>query len=216
LADDPVAMAWSGALIAAMFGATALIVYPALSFLWHGLLRPVQRHLTRLIGGLIALPHRLGSWLLQPFKHRRALATEKRLQPEREAAERAQQAADAGIQQLESYRDKLRYDLRLKYRSLQGSETSMQEEQFETMLTTTLAPESRLEIDRRKESLYGLLDSSAQESLPQDIGSIAAHFQQLRVDLEEGTCPDSEKNRLLRWYNMQQEVAMARCLKGQR
>ncbi len=216
LADDPVATAWNGALVAAMVGAMALIAYPALSFLWNGLLRPVQKHLTRLIGGMIAFPHRLSAWLLQPFRHRRALALEKSLQPEREAAERAQQTAEARNRQLEDYRDKLRYDLRLKYRSLQETAAIFDEEQFETMLSTTLHPETKMEIDRRKNSLNELLDSCAKEGLPQDIGGIAAHFQKLRIDLEETSYPDPQKRKLLRWYSMQEEIAVTRFMKGQR
>ncbi len=216
LADDPLGLAWGGALAAGLLGSITLVAYPGLRFLWQGLLMPVKRQVARLFHGLFAAPKKMGTSLMKPIRRRQERALEKKLRPEREAAEQAQLDATQRAQQFESYRDTLRYDLRLKFRSLQEANSMFDEDQFESMLEATLSPASQDEINRRTEMLNEQLNSCAPHELPQDITGIAAHFHKLRIDLEEAPYPDAQKRKLTRWYTMQETIAVNRFIKGQR
>ncbi len=216
LEGDFLSLALGGALAAGLLGSAALISYSGLHFLWSGLWKPGWRMVSQTVHALISLPIRTLHWMLQPFRRRQELAAIEREKPAREAIERTRLAAETRAHRLESRRDKLRYDLRLRFRSLEESLTLLDEDQFESMLETTLEPDSQAEINRRIKMLNDLLESFANEKPPQSLVELAAHFRKLRKDVENSPLPDVDKRRLLKWYTMQEKVVSERFIKEQR
>lgn len=127
-----------------------------------------------------------------------------------------QQALAHQADETESFRENVRFDLLLEYKSLRKEiQEILPEAEFREMIDVALNSKNAIEIRRRIGRLRKLLTSTREESVPkeQTLESISQEFTDRRADIEASPYDQVRKDKLIQMLNFQESMRINRLNK---